>query len=108
MWVISSSAISPTIFDLRQNARFAHVDVTYSTLFGLGYAATACRANLARGQLPYARYRQPGQSRQASSNTASTPGIVRHTALSVSTSRITPSTTGRGLRATSINLLNPV
>ncbi len=24
----------------RQNARFAHVDVTYATLFGLGYATT--------------------------------------------------------------------
>ncbi|WP_262048708.1 TonB-dependent siderophore receptor [Bradyrhizobium sp. Bra78] len=34
---------------LRQNARFAHVDVTYATLYGLGYATTAAAANLARG-----------------------------------------------------------
>ncbi|MBR0715732.1 TonB-dependent siderophore receptor [Bradyrhizobium liaoningense] len=33
----------------RQNARFAHVDVSYATLFGLGYATTAAAANLARG-----------------------------------------------------------
>ena len=33
----------------RQNARFAHVDVTYATLFGLGYATTPAAADLARG-----------------------------------------------------------
>lgn len=34
---------------VRQNARFAHVDVTLSTLYGLGYATTAAAADLARG-----------------------------------------------------------
>lgn len=33
----------------RQNARFAHTDVTLSTLQGLGYATTPAAANLARG-----------------------------------------------------------
>lgn len=33
----------------RQNARFAHVDVNYATLYGLGYATTPAAANLARG-----------------------------------------------------------
>jgi iron complex outermembrane recepter protein len=33
----------------RQNARFAHVDVTYATLFGLGYDGAPAAANLARG-----------------------------------------------------------
>jgi iron complex outermembrane receptor protein len=33
----------------RQNARYAHVDVYYATLFGLGYATTPAAANLARG-----------------------------------------------------------
>ncbi|MGY3604861.1 MULTISPECIES: TonB-dependent siderophore receptor [unclassified Bradyrhizobium] len=33
----------------RQNARFAHVDVTLATLYGLGYATTPAAANLARG-----------------------------------------------------------
>lgn len=32
----------------RQNARFAHVDVKYSTLYGGGYATTAAAANLTR------------------------------------------------------------
>jgi len=34
---------------VRQNARFAHVNVNYATLYGLGYATTAAAANLARG-----------------------------------------------------------
>ncbi|CAN5128534.1 TonB-dependent siderophore receptor [soil metagenome] len=32
----------------RQNARFAHVNVKYSTLYGFGYASTAAAANLTR------------------------------------------------------------
>lgn len=32
----------------RQNARFAHVDVTGATAYGIGYATTAAAANLAR------------------------------------------------------------
>ncbi|MBH5369986.1 TonB-dependent siderophore receptor [Bradyrhizobium glycinis] len=34
---------------VRQNARFAHVDVTLSTLYGLGYLTTPAAANLNRG-----------------------------------------------------------
>lgn len=33
----------------RQNARYAHVDVEYSTLYGLGYATTPAAADLSRG-----------------------------------------------------------
>ncbi len=33
----------------RQNARYAHVDVDYSTVYGLGYPTTPAAADLARG-----------------------------------------------------------
>ncbi|MEN3346404.1 MAG: iron complex outerrane recepter protein, partial [Bradyrhizobium sp.] len=40
--------------DFRQNARFGHVDVYYTGLYGLGYATTPAAADLMRGNF-YAR-----------------------------------------------------
>lgn len=92
----------------RQNARFAHVDVTYSTLFGLGYATTPAAANLARGN-----FLTHGIADQANLDSQLeyrfNTGIVRHTALFGLDLKNYSIDDWQGFgAATSLNLLNPV
>jgi iron complex outermembrane receptor protein len=93
---------------LRQNARFAHVDVTYSTLFGLGYETTPAAANLARGNF-FTR----GIANQANLDSQLeyrfNTGILRHTALFGLDLKHYSIDDWQGFgAATSLNLLNPV
>jgi len=91
---LSVRAQSLQRFDLPAERPLRPGDVTYSTLFGLGYAATPAAANLARGN--FLRTVSPTRPiSTASSNTASTPALSGNTALFGLDLRITPSTTGR-------------
>ncbi|MBR0688526.1 TonB-dependent siderophore receptor [Bradyrhizobium manausense] len=92
----------------RQNARFAHVDVTYSTLFGLGYATTAAAATLARGN-----FFTSGVANQANLDNQLeyrfATGPLQHTALfGVDLKHYTIDDYQGFGAATSLNLLNPV
>ena len=92
----------------RQNARFAHVDVTYSTLFGLGYETTPAAANLARGN-----FLTHGIANQANLDNhleyRFNTGIVRHTALFGLDLKNYSIDDWQGFgAATSLNLVNPV
>lgn len=92
----------------RQNARFAHVDVTYSTLFGLGYATTPAAANLARGN-----FLTHGIANQANLDSQLeyrfNTGVLRHTALFGLDLKNYSIDDWQGFgAATPINLLNPV
>jgi iron complex outermembrane receptor protein len=92
----------------RQNARFAHVDVTYSTLYGLGYATTAAAANLARGN-----FFTNGVANQANLDNQLeyrfATGPLQHTALfGVDLKHYTIDDYQGFGAATSLNLLNPV
>lgn len=93
---------------VRQNARFAHVDVTYSTLFGLGYATTAAAANLARGNfLTHGIANQANLDSQVEYRFATGP--LQHTTLfGVDLKHYTIDDWQGFGGATSINLLNPV
>src|SRR3954468_22405697 len=92
----------------RQNARFAHVDVAYSTLFGLGYATTPAAANLARGNfLTHAIANQANLDNQLEYRFNT--GILRHTALFGLDLKNYSIDDWQGFgAATSLNLLNPV
>jgi iron complex outermembrane receptor protein len=92
----------------RQNARFAHVDVTYSTLFGLGYATTPAAANLARGNfLTHAIANQANLDNQLEYRFNT--GILRHTALFGLDLKNYAIDDWQGFGgATSFNLVNPV
>ncbi len=92
----------------RQNARFAHVDVTYATLFGLGYETTPAAANLARGNF-FTR----GIANQADLDSQLEyrfdTGILKHTALFGLDLKHYSIDDLQGFgAATSLNLLNPV
>ncbi|MDN3273081.1 TonB-dependent siderophore receptor [Frankia sp. RB7] len=92
----------------RQNARFAHVDVTYSTLYGLGYATTAAAANLARGN-----FFTNGVANQANLDNQLeyrfATGPLQHTSLfGVDLKHYTIDDYQGFGAATSLNLLNPV
>lgn len=92
----------------RQNARFAHVDVTESTLFGLGYATTPAAANLARGN-----FFASGIAGQTNLDNQLEyrfdTGILHHTALFGLDARYYQIDDWQGFgAATPINLLNPV
>jgi len=92
----------------RQNARFAHVDVTYSTLYGLGYATTAAAANLARGN-----FFTNGVANQANLDSQVEyrfgTGPLQHTSLfGVDLKHYTIDDYQGFGGATSLNLLNPV
>ncbi|WP_442893871.1 TonB-dependent siderophore receptor [Bradyrhizobium sp. AZCC 1620] len=64
----------------RQNARFAHVDVTLATLFGLGYETTPAAANLMRGNFITRGVANQGNLDSQLEYRFNT-GILRHTAL---------------------------
>jgi iron complex outermembrane receptor protein len=64
----------------RQNARFAHVDVTLTTLFGLGYETTPAAANLLRGNFIARGVANQGNLDSQLEYRFNT-GILRHTAL---------------------------
>lgn len=94
----------------RQNARYAHVDVTYSTLYGLGYAATptATSASLARGNF-FTR----GIADQADLDNQFeyrfATGAISHTALvGLDLKRYAIDDYQGFSAASSLNLLNPV
>jgi iron complex outermembrane receptor protein len=92
----------------RQNARLAHVDVTYSTLYGLGYATTAAAANLARGN-----FFTNGVANQANLDNQLeyrfATGPLQHTSLfGVDLKHYTIDDYQGFGAATSLNLLNPV
>jgi len=92
----------------RQNARFAHVDVTYATLFGLGYETTPGAANLARGN-----FLTRGIANQADLDSQLeyrfNTGILRHTALFGLDLKHYSIDDWQGFgAATSLNLLNPI
>jgi iron complex outermembrane recepter protein len=93
----------------RQNARFAHVDVTYSTLFGLGYVnGDPATASLARGNF-FTR----GIANQANLDNQLeyrfNTGILRHTALFGLDLKHYTIDDWQGFGgATPLNLLNPV
>jgi iron complex outermembrane receptor protein len=93
----------------RQNARFAHVDVTYSTLFGLGYVnGDPATAALARGN-----FLTHGIANQADLDSQLeyrfNTGILKHTALFGVDLKHYGIDDWQGFgAATSLNLLNPV
>jgi iron complex outermembrane receptor protein len=93
----------------RQNARFAHVDVTLSTLFGLGYdGGVPATASLARGY-----FLTHGIANQANLDSQLeyrfNTGILRHTALFGLDLRNYRIDDWQGFGgAPSLNLLNPV
>ena len=92
----------------RQNARIAHVDVTYATLYGLGYATTAAAANLARGN-----FFTNGVANQANLDNQVeyrfATGPLQHTSLFGVDLKHYKIDDYQGFgAATSINLLNPV
>jgi iron complex outermembrane receptor protein len=92
----------------RQNARFAHVDVTYSTLFGLGYDGAPVAANLARGN-----FLTHGVANQADLDSQLeyrfNTGILQHTTLfGLDLKHYTIGDWQGFGGATSLNLLNPV
>jgi len=93
----------------RQNARFAHVDVTYSTLFGLGYVnGDPATAALARGN-----FLTHGIANQADLDSQLeyrfNTGILKHTALFGVDLKHYSIDDWQGFgAATSLNLLNPV
>jgi iron complex outermembrane recepter protein len=93
----------------RQNARFAHVDVTLSTLFGLGYVnGDPTTASLARGNFLTHGIANQGNLDNQLEYRFNT-GILRHTALfglDLKTYRIDDWQGFGG--ATPLNLLNPV
>ncbi|KRR16302.1 ligand-gated channel [Bradyrhizobium lablabi] len=93
----------------RQNARFAHVDVTLSTLFGLGYVnGDPATASLARGNFLTHGIANQGNLDSQLEYRFNT-GILRHTALfglDLKTYRIDDWQGFGG--ATPLNLLNPV
>lgn len=93
---------------LRQNARFAHVDVTLSTLYGLGYATTAAAANLLRGNfLTHAVANQANLDNQIEYRFGTGP--LQHTALFGVDLKHYKIDDYQGFGgATSLNLLNPV
>jgi iron complex outermembrane recepter protein len=64
----------------RQNARFAHVDVTLATLFGLGYETTPAAANLLRGNFITRGVANQGNLDSQLEYRFNT-GILQHTAL---------------------------
>ena len=74
---ISSSAISPTSVTFRQNARFAHVDVTLSTLYRHRLYPTEIAATATSGarQLPTRTALPIRAISTASSNTVSIPAF---------------------------------
>ncbi|MDB5515354.1 MAG: ligand-gated channel [Tardiphaga sp.] len=92
----------------RQNARFAHVDVTYSTLFGLGYDGVPAGATLARGN-----FLTHGVANQADLDSQLeyrfNTGILQHTTLfGLDLKHYTIGDWQGFGGATSLNLLNPV
>jgi iron complex outermembrane receptor protein len=92
----------------RQNARFAHVDVTLSTLFGLGYETTPAAANLLRGN-----FLTHGVANQADLDSQLEyrfdTGILQHTTLfGLDLKHYTIGDWQGFGGATSLNLLNPV
>ncbi len=93
----------------RQNARFGHVDVTLSTLFGLGYVnGDPATASLARGNFLTHGIANQGNLDNQLEYRFNT-GILRHTALfglDLKTYRIDDWQGFGG--ATPLNLLNPV
>jgi iron complex outermembrane recepter protein len=92
----------------RQNARFAHVDVTYATLFGLDYDGPAAAANLARGN-----FLTRGIANQADLDSQLEyrfdTGILKHKTLFGLDLKHYSIDDWQGFgAATSLNLLNPV
>lgn len=92
----------------RQNARLAHVDVTYATLFGLGYDGAPAAANLARGN-----FLTRGIANQADLDSQLeyrfNTGVLKHTTLFGLDLKHYSIDDWQGFGgATSINLLNPV
>ena len=66
----------------RQNARFAHVDVTLSTLFGLGYVNADRRSATSGPRQFLTRRASPIRAISTTSwNIASTPAFCSHTVL---------------------------
>jgi iron complex outermembrane recepter protein len=93
----------------RQNARFAHVDVTLSTLFGLGYVnGDPATASLARGNFLTHGIANQGNLDNQLEYRFNT-GILRHTALFGLDLRHYTIDDWQGFGgATPLNLLNPV
>jgi iron complex outermembrane receptor protein len=92
----------------RQNARFAHVDVTYATLFGLGYATTPAAANLARGNFLTRGIANQGDLDSQLEYRFDT-GPLRHTTLFGLDLKHYSIDDWQGFgAATSLNLVNPV
>ncbi|WP_024506873.1 TonB-dependent siderophore receptor [Bradyrhizobium sp. ARR65] len=92
----------------RQNARFAHVDVTFSTLFGIGYATTPAAANLARASFLTHGIGNQGDLDSQVEYRFNT-GILSHTTLFGLDLKYYGLDDWQGSgAATSINLLNPV
>ena len=92
----------------RQNARFAHVDVTYATLFGLDYATTPAAANLARGNFLTRGIANQGDLDSQLEYRFDT-GPLRHTTLFGLDLKHYSIDDWQGFgAATSLNLVNPV
>jgi iron complex outermembrane receptor protein len=93
----------------RQNARFAHVDVTLSTLFGLGYVnGDPATASLARGNFLTHGIANQGKLDSQLEYRFNT-GILRHTALFGLDLKHYTIDDWQGFGgATPLNLLNPV
>src|SRR5215207_8714747 len=93
----------------RQNARFAHVDVTLSTLFGLGYVnGDPATASLARGNFLTHGIANQGNLDSQLEYRFNT-GILRHTALvGLDLKHYTIGDWQGFGAATPLNLLNPV
>ncbi len=92
----------------RQNARFAHVEVLYSTLLGLGYATTPAAANLARGNF-LARDSANQSSLDNQLEYRFNTGAIQHTALfGVDLKRYDIDDFQGFGAASSLNLVNPV
>lgn len=93
----------------RQNARFAHVDVTLSTLFGLGYVnSDPATASLARGNFLTHGVANQGNLDSQLEYRFNT-GILRHTALFGLDLKHYQIDDWQGFGgATPLNLLNPV
>lgn len=93
----------------RQNARFAHVDVTYSTLFGLGYVnGDPATASLARGNFLTHGVANQGNLDSQLEYRFNT-GILQHTALVGLDLKHYTIDDWQGFGgATALNLLSPV
>lgn len=95
-------------FDFRQNARFGHVDVFYTGLYGLGYATTPAAADIMRGNF-YARgvANQFNLDNQLEYRFAT--GALQHTALLGVDLKHYALDDRQGFGAgTNLNVLNPV